>query len=337
MFTAKDPLQDNQDTHSLRRARWTLRWRVYAAGVALPTGLALFADGLWLGELATHFRVQYAGLSLLALVGLALCRSWKWAAGTALVLGLQLIQIVPLYVGPDLEEHRGPKRRLLLCNVLTQNHNPLPLLELIEEQRPDFIVLEEVSLRWARELRELEGAYPHRRWAVRDDNFGIGFLSRWPLDSCEILQFGSAGVPSVVAKLEIDGRPLTILGTHPLNPTSRRFTALRNEQLAALREYALETPGEILLAGDLNTTSWSPAFRLLCDGERLRDTRLGFGVQWTWPSSLMPMGIPLDHCLVSSGIQVDARWVGPSVESDHLPVLMDFSLPDLPEHQASSR
>jgi len=42
---------------------------------------------------------------------------------------------------------------------------------------------------------------------------------------------------------------------------------------------------------------------------------------------LVPLlGIPIDHCLVSPEIIVTKRSVGPSVGSDHYPVIIDFSI-----------
>jgi len=78
--------------------------------------------------------------------------------------------------------------------------------------------------------------------------------------------------------------------------------------------------------GDLNSSSWSPAFRDLLRDAGLRDTRLGRGVQSTWPAWLPMVQIPIDHALVSPGVRVHGRFVGDRVGSDHLPVVLDFSV-----------
>jgi endonuclease/exonuclease/phosphatase (EEP) superfamily protein YafD len=42
----------------------------------------------------------------------------------------------------------------------------------------------------------------------------------------------------------------------------------------------------------------------------------------------MPLGrIPLDHCLVSSGLDVLDKRLGPQVGSDHLPVVIELQIP----------
>ena len=84
--------------------------------------------------------------------------------------------------------------------------------------------------------------------------------------------------------------------------------------------------GPTMLMGDLNTTPWAPTFRDFLDSSGMRDSRGGFGLQVTWPTYLPPLLIPIDHALVSPDISVRHFEVGPSVGSDHYPLLLDFTL-----------
>ena len=79
-----------------------------------------------------------------------------------------------------------------------------------------------------------------------------------------------------------------------------------------------------MLVGDLNCTSWTPAFAELERISGLRDSRKGFGVQPTWPSNLPGLRIPIDHFLVSPSLAVRNRFVGPAVGSDHFPVVIEL-------------
>ncbi len=189
-----------------------------------------------------------------------------------------------------------------------------------------MIVLEEINETWVRQLTRLRADYPFGRWHPREDNFGIALLSRISLDRVEIRQIGQAGVPSVVAHLTLGDRPVTLIGTHPLPPSGPVYASRRDEQLRALNAFVRSLRGEVIMMGDLNTTSWSPVFRRFVRTAGLRDSREGFGCQPTWPVGLPILRIPIDHCLVSSGIIVHNRWVGPDVGADHFPVLVDFSL-----------
>jgi len=80
--------------------------------------------------------------------------------------------------------------------------------------------------------------------------------------------------------------------------------------------------------GDLNATPWSPYYRQLLKGSGLRNTRQGFGILPTWPSwSLLDgLRIPIDHCLVSSTIEVIDIKTAQIKGSDHLSLVIDIAV-----------
>jgi len=161
----------------------------------------------------------------------------------------------------------------------------------------------------------------------REDNFGIALFSRVPLTTSEVVYLGSAEVPSIATTVEIGGRTVFFLGTHPLPPTTANNARMRNEQL---REIAAEIRrhGEpAILLGDLNVTPWSPFFTGLLRESGLRNSSQGRSVRGTWPTT-MPFGrIPIDHCLVSSNLRVTGKRLGPEVGGDHYPVLIELLVP----------
>ncbi len=62
----------------------------------------------------------------------------------------------------------------------------------------------------------------------------------------------------------------------------------------------------------------------------LLDSRRGFGVQRSWPTSMKvsilgTMRIPIDHALVSRDVKVLDRRVGPFIGSDHFPIMVDIA------------
>ena len=113
------------------------------------------------------------------------------------------------------------------------------------------------------------------------------------------------------------------MGTHPLPPIGRN-AAIRNEQLSAVADWVAGMHGPVVVAGDLNTTPWSPYFREFLKRSGMRDSRRGFGVQATWPDNLGSAGIPIDHALVSDGVYVQDRRVGLPFGSDHRPIIVDL-------------
>ncbi len=176
-------------------------------------------------------------------------------------------------------------------------------------------------------LSPLETSYPFRLAEPSLDNFGIALFSRFEPLAMEIRHIGGEPSPSsVVARLKLGGKIVTVIGTHPLPPVNLNNAQSRNRQVEALARLAKETPHPILVLGDLNMTPWSPHFGDLLRRSGLRDGRKGFGIQATWPADTVLLRIPIDHCLVSPDIVVLDYRVGPEIGSDHRPVVIDFAL-----------
>lgn len=150
-----------------------------------------------------------------------------------------------------------------LSNVNTEYGSPERVIASIEKENPDIVVLEEISDRWVKSLAPLYGNYAVQMFETRDDNFGIGLLSRIAAVSTQVVYIGSAEAPSIVAKFMLDNRALTIIGTHPLPPGNSQYSACRNEQLDKLADTARATEGPLVLLGDLNVTPWSYYYRKL--------------------------------------------------------------------------
>ena len=69
--------------------------------------------------------------------------------------------------------------------------------------------------------------------------------------------------------------------------------------------------GTVVMAGDLNVTPWSPHFQSALERGGLVDSRLGFGLQPTWPSFLPGMRIPIDHVLSTPDVTIHRVERGP--------------------------
>jgi endonuclease/exonuclease/phosphatase (EEP) superfamily protein YafD len=217
--------------------------------------------------------------------------------------------------------------RVVLANVHTANRQKVAFVTWVTSVKPDLLVVEEVNSEWLKALTPLKTMLPYSEVRPRRDNFGIALLSRYPLDTVRTEYIGEAGVPSLVATLRLNDRPITVLATHPLPPIGREYFDFRNDQLQALAEriQKIETP--VLVAGDLNVTMWSPWYRDLIHSTGLKNGRKGFGIQPTWPTGLpAPLRIPVDHVLHSPDFAVTSFRTGPANGSDHLPLVVDLLL-----------
>jgi len=207
----------------------------------------------------------------------------------------------------------------MVSNVLTSNTSYEDFLDVVHETDPDVLILLEVSQLWLDALQPLEATFPHRISHPRSDNFGIAMWSRLPLNG-EVRYFDSR-LPSIAATLGTH-QPFTIVATHPMPPISRRALHGRNAQLQSIATFAAECETPVVVAGDLNTASWSPAFRAMCSTGSLQSAAHGWAP--TWPVNQFLLWIPLDHILHSKNIGVSEFDNLNSVGSDHYPIFADL-------------
>ena len=300
---------------------------IVAVLASAATLMGYVARRAWVCELASHFRVQYAWALLASAAWLALSARPSAAFVIAGVALANLSAIASLY--SPRRSRRGRRTfRVLLANVCFSNCAYESMGRFIREANPDVMVIEEINRAWLAALKEVAAEYPSSRAIERRGGFGIALFSRLPCERIEVVRFGKVPIPSLVGRFMLDGQRLTVIGTHPWSPISPEYTRLRNQHLDGLAKFVAQQSGPLIVLGDLNTTSWSPAFQDLLRDGMLHDSRVGFGVQPTWPTAVPLARIPIDHCLVSSGIAVHRRSVGPHVGSDHYRIVVDLSIAD---------
>jgi endonuclease/exonuclease/phosphatase (EEP) superfamily protein YafD len=311
---------------ALRLRPWGLLSAVGALAV-VGTLAGFGARWGWVFDLVVNFRVQYFTVLALLVIVFAAGRRYRSAALYGGMALLNLAVIVPQYVGSTavVASANAVHVRVALLNVHTENRRFDLVCDFVRQAKPDCVVFEEVNDEWLGKLAKLVDLYPHILPAPRPDNFGIALFSRWPLRDTDIREIGDADIPTVLARIDIQGRVLSLVGTHPLPPSNPEQFVLRSRQLSALAHLAQTSAKPCVVLGDLNTTPWSPYYRaLLSDGDLL-DVSRGRGLNASWPVPILPLRIPIDHCLISRGIAVTDVKLGPNVGSDHFPLIVDFS------------
>ncbi len=310
-----------------RRIRFALRLLaiICVFGFALFTTIAAFGRFHWAAELLTHFRVQATAAGILIAV---VCGMLRMRVGTIVACVLVAVHAYPLLpyllpMGPTLAPG-NPQVRLLQINVHTANRDHQAVLRAITDTAPDIVGLVEVSERWLTALAPLHGRYPYRIEHPRGDNFGIALFSRFPIENLQLRPLQPDGsILMITGDFSLGSVPVTIAVAHPVPPVSGRYWAHRNSQLDQLSKILRQFDDrEIILLGDLNTTPWSPTYHRFEQSADLKNGARGLGLFLTWPSSLPLLMIPIDHCLVSSGLRVTSFEVGSPLGSDHLPVLV---------------
>lgn len=285
--------------------------------------------------LLEHFRFQLLAGSAAVALAAGLLRLRLWFDVVLLCALLDLVLVTPGLSGvPAAGPADGVTVRLLLANVRTHNNEREGTARAIKELDPDIVVLIEPNHRWFAALRPALTGYRGQREVDDAGNFGLGVYVRGELRST--VEHLGYRMPSVVAQVELDARvsgevaaPFTLIATHPIPPVDAGNDVIQRQQLDGLARRVRSLRGPVVLAGDLNATPWSRPFASLLESSGLRDSRAGFGMHATFPSSGVTdlLRIPIDHVLISPGIGVRTRRVERDVGSDHLPVLIELVMP----------
>lgn len=303
-----------------------LTWIVLLATVGI-----MLAPRFWIADLAVHFRLQYAALALMGFLILAATAQPGWAAVAFAVAAVNFAIAAPhVFPRGSLRESRASDRspaiRLASINVYYRNNQFQRVVDFINRERPDVVVLVEVTAEWDQALRGVGEEYAHRYVTRGTKGAGILLLSRWPMLQVAILPGYADAEPAVVATVQIHGRSVQILGVHTSWPLGPRCSALRDQQLARLSEFARAQSGPLVILGDLNVSPFSRHFQALIAGGDLKSAAQGYGWQPTWPTFMPPAGIHIDHALTGGGVAVLGFRRGAAVGSDHLPVIIEIAL-----------
>jgi endonuclease/exonuclease/phosphatase (EEP) superfamily protein YafD len=208
-----------------------------------------------------------------------------------------------------------------MANVLVDNSDYEALAELIRRERPDIVGLVEYTFDWRLGLEEVSKEFPYRF----DAPYGTMGLALWfrekPTKIHSPEWMNAESWPFLLAEFEFAGSPRNLWLVHPRNPLSRRG----GPELSALANRIGMAGGSQIVMGDLNCSEGSPVFDDFVRGSGLRDTRLGFGRQPSWPSNIPLIWIAIDHAFVSEDLAVLDRRLGPAIGSDHFPMILDIA------------
>ena len=282
-------------------------------------------------ELASHFRLQYLTGSVICFAVLILFGSWLWACVAFVCVVVNVIEIVPCYFNnPKTDNNKNPSPlRIVFANVLYLNKNHAPFIALIEKEKPDIFIVQELTESCLNEIESLKEDYPYSISRHEKQGGGIAVFSKLPFGHSEIISLGFENRQSILVKFFLGERSVTLYTFHPQAPLRPFYFNYRNQQLAKATKIIKQLDAPKIVVGDLNTTVWSPFFKRLLKETDLVNARQSFGLLPTFPVWKFPIKflmLPIDHCLMSDDICVKQIRTGDFLGSDHLPVIIDLEL-----------
>jgi len=277
-------------------------------------------------ELFSHFRLQYFVVSILLVLVFAALKDPKFSLALLMIAIFNGVFIVNWYLPVKSESGGGQSLKLMHANVLARNDQYQKLLDLVTEEDPDMVFLQEINNDWLAGITSLISEYPYYYTEPRAGNFGIAVYSKLPFDSVFHVDSPPLGYPTITATMSIGDKDITLISSHPTIPLGKKSHSERNEQLESLAEQIQSADTQVVLLGDFNTSVWDLRYRNLERSTGLLNARRGFGVLPTWPTFMPLAMIPIDHVLVSKSIGVIDMRTGNGIGSDHLPLIVTLSL-----------
>lgn len=283
---------------------------------------------LWQLDLLTHFRFQYLVLSLLLFIGFIVLKIKKYALISLICVVINSAYVVPLYTKKTntIAGLDQSNIKLFHANVLSSNKSYNKLVNEINKENPDVIILQEVNQHWIAAMAVIKTQYQYFIEEPREDNFGMALFSKIPIKNHQIHHWSDFEIPGIEAEFDSVHRSFRLIATHPPPPINKYYYDAGTTIFKTIAKEVQSKEIATIIIGDLNTTTWSEKYQILETDTQLLNASTGFGPIPTWPTTLIPLMIPIDHCLVSRHFNVKSTRTGESIGSDHLPLIIELNL-----------
>lgn len=220
---------------------------------------------------------------------------------------------------------RSSDLSVISFNVLGVNPGGDELADFFVMQSPDVaFVLEAPAI--FDNLDQMRAAFPYNIGCGPQDPCDMVVFSQHPLLDVEILPFYSFPGRLVVARIDMDAGPVTLIASHLTKPY---YGDWHDRQLERLAEVLERVEGPVVLAGDFNSQPFVRAFRrILLERSEMR---LASMMQQTWPALDLPgsryAGFAIDHVLVRGEVSpVSVELIEDPIGSNHRGFISHFDL-----------
>lgn len=231
----------------------------------------------------------------------------------------------------------GQNYRLMTFNVFGRNEEPESIVANISAVDPDIVALQEYSPDVRSAVHPLLTAlYPHFQYCAGGERAFVGLYARLPFepldaDACSSSIMSTDRTARIIVRFQTEAGPaFSVATTHNDWPAPVTRQA---EQFTTLREALSTVEPPLILVGDFNSTPWSYALRGFVGAAGL--TRHTFNLP-TFPTlwyylrdwrAMFPI-LPIDHVMTRGAIAIHDLRTGEPSGSDHLPIIVDFSVGD---------
>ena len=313
----------DQPATTARRLGRTLAFLILA-GANLALVVIMFLAPAALADTVAPLTGHIIGIGIAAAVAIVFYRQAfvVLAAGFAATfafhvwLGIGSAAFSTSTVAQAAESDAAAQSSLSIVSINTWDgaHNVEELRAYLATGPADVVVLSELGPEKQGLPSMLSSVYPYQRSCAHRYDCSLALLSRVPFEAAGTVAYTRELPAFVWARFP---GALHVIGTHLYRPS--RKPGLHSRQTEAVARMIKRIDGPVVLAGDLNMSPWSYAYKSLRMQAGLKAAR------WLMPSwPAWPLNVPqvaLDHILITQDLTFAASGTGPAVGSDHLPVL----------------
>lgn len=277
---------------------------------------------VFLTDIPSHFVLQYAiGCVVLSAATLWLRLRHFYFLLLGIAFALNMASLAPYLDRHTAQTLPAQNFKVLQANVLTENRNTALLETMIEQEKPDIIVLAEINDAFRAMASALKPQYPYQTMRHK-----VALLSRHPAVnvSADPALYKAAHISALT--VTFDNQTIDIVTLH--TPTPLQNLSRRDAELAEVADFIGTRKNHVIFAGDINATPWCPAVQHFAAQTGLTSARRHQGVLPSWPRWLPAsfLRIPIDHIFVDPRLIVLDYRLGSSIGSDHLPTIGIFGL-----------
>jgi endonuclease/exonuclease/phosphatase (EEP) superfamily protein YafD len=214
-------------------------------------------------------------------------------------------------------------------NLHYENPNIHKLIIQAQQKKFNILILQEVADHQRKAVNQLSAFYPYSVGTQINSptTSGMVLFSRWPIIESTVHDLGFSGgqIIEVLVQSPELVIPLQLFSIHPPSPRDKTLWKKRNDVLDYVQQQIENSYfNNQIIIGDFNSTPWTGALQSLINNNQLHNSGESFGyipsfsffqhgVFSQWVSSVY-----IDHCLVSSAIQVIDKSYQSIIGSDHV-------------------
>jgi len=293
----------------------------------------------WIGD---HlFLVRYIGY-LMPWLLLVLLPGTLWAAlmhcrGLAILLGISVIIIVTAYAPffwfrDSAADNVTNSFKIVSYNTWSKNYEINRIAGVIKEQKPDILLLQEITPRIFESLKAgLKDLYsPGKAYFSYDPEMLLAVVSRFPAEPGTVTK-GSGRVQKVTLHSPVG--PITVFNVHILRRGGWQSRYRKINRL--LKQDLIHETGPVILGGDFNIPDQSETYRYITRYLANTHREAGFGFGFSFPAcpvklfGLIPIPslVRIDHIFINEHFEtLQAGTIKDSGGSDHFPVMAVLDL-----------